>query len=115
MAPRGAQHPCGCWPGMVEDTALSVGSSSAEDARAAVDRQMVPVALVFVNQFQLAAVLFFPFLSQPPGIWELSLPDGKDEQLTLFLQLPCDACKCRIRHWYKNLPPLEGSAARLPS
>ena len=60
------QHPSGCWPRLAEDTALPVGSSSAEDTRAARDRQMAPVAMAFVNQLVTAGsrpVLPFPLLA----------------------------------------------------
>lgn len=60
------QHPCGSWPGLAEDTAPPVGSSSAEDTRAAGDRQMAPVVQAFVNQLVIAGscpVLPFPLLA----------------------------------------------------
>lgn len=49
---------------------------------------MARVALAFVNHLVTAGS--HPVLpsSGPPEIWELNLLDSKDEQLTLFLQLP---------------------------
>lgn len=61
------QHPCGCWPGLAEDTTLPADSSLAEDPRAAGDRQMAPVALAFVNQLVTAGSHpVLPFLLLAP-------------------------------------------------
>lgn len=117
------QHLCGCWPGLAEDTTLPVGSSSAEDARAAGDRQMAPVAQAFVNNLVTAgsspALPFplpgprnmgirtllwqgwaaYPFLAAIPFI---GVP-SKEESLA-FLFTFC--CKCGISHRCKNMPCL---------
>lgn len=66
------QHPCGCWPGLAEDTALPVGSSPAENSRAAGDEQMAPVALAFANQLVTAGsrplLPFFAWHARNMGI-----------------------------------------------
>lgn len=68
--------------------ALAVGCCSGEDARAAGDEQMEPVAQAFVNQFVAAALSpVLPFPHPPPKSTGIN-PDSKAEWLILLSQPP---------------------------
>lgn len=68
--------------------ALAVGCCSGEDARAAGDEQMEPVAQEFVNQFVAAALSpVLPFPRPPPKSTGIN-PDSKAEWLILLSQPP---------------------------